>query len=117
MGSDAAMDIQLRQLRCLRASLMQYALDRAYASAPMSRVSDLQQRFQAFAGRSGRVSFAPGRINLIGEHTDYSAGFVLPASLALGTWTVAAPRDDRTIRVHSEGQQETETFPLDVTPS
>jgi galactokinase len=83
----------------------------------MSRVSDLQQRFQAFAGRSGRVSFAPGRINVIGEHTDYSAGFVLPASLALGTWTVAAPRDDRMIRVFSEGQRETETFPLDIAPS
>lgn len=82
----------------------------------MSRISDLQQRFQAFASRSGRVSFAPGRINLIGEHTDYSGGFVLPASLALGTWTVAAPRDDRTIRVCSEGQQETETLPLDIAP-
>ena len=80
----------------------------AYATAPMSRISDLQQRFQAFAGRPGRVAFAPGRINLIGEHTDYSAGFVLPASLALGTWTVAAPRDDRKIRVLSEGQHETE---------
>ena len=83
----------------------------------MSRIGDLQQRFQAFSGRSGRVSFAPGRINLIGEHTDYSAGFVLPASLALGTWTVAAPRDDRTIRVLSEGQRETATFSLDIAPS
>lgn len=82
----------------------------------MSRISELHQRFQAFAGRPGRVAFAPGRINLIGEHTDYSAGFVLPASLALGTWTVAAPRDDRTVRVLSEGQHETEQFPLDVTP-
>ena len=43
-------------------------------------------------------------------------GFVLPASLALGTWTVAAPRDDRNVRVLSEGQHETEMFPLDVTP-
>jgi galactokinase len=82
----------------------------------MTRIGDLQQRFQAFAGRPGRVAFAPGRINLIGEHTDYSAGFVLPASLALGTWVAAAPRDDRTIRVLSEGQQATETFALDVTP-
>jgi len=82
----------------------------------MSRIGDLQQRFQAFSGRSGRVSFAPGRINVIGEHTDYSGGFVLPASLALGTWTVAAGRDDRMIRVLSEGQQETETFPLDIAP-
>jgi galactokinase len=82
----------------------------------MSRIDDLQQRFQAFSGRSGRVSFAPGRINLIGEHTDYSGGFVLPASLALGTWTVAASRDDRTIRVLSEGQHETATFSLDISP-
>jgi VCBS repeat-containing protein len=41
---------------------------------------------------------------------------VLPASLALGTWTVAAAREDRTIRVLSEGQQETETFALDIAP-
>ena len=82
----------------------------------MSRSGDLQQRFQAFSGRSGRVSFAPGRINLIGEHTDYSGGFVLPASLALGTWTVGAPRDDRTIRVLSEAQRETATFSLDIAP-
>jgi galactokinase len=82
----------------------------------MSRIDELQQRFQAFAGRPGRVAFAPGRINLIGEHTDYSAGFVLPASLALGTWTVAAPRDDRNVRVLSEGQHETQLFSLDVTP-
>lgn len=82
----------------------------------MSRLSDLQQRFQAFAGRPGRVAFAPGRINLIGEHTDYSGGFVLPASLALGTWTVAAPRGDGKIRVLSEGRGETEEFSLDVAP-
>jgi galactokinase len=83
----------------------------------MSRNSELQQRFQSFAGREGRVAFAPGRINLIGEHTDYSAGFVLPASLALGTWTVAAPRADRKVRVLSESQQETEVFALDVAPA
>ena len=82
----------------------------------MSRSSDLQQRFQAFAGLPGRVSFAPGRINLIGEHTDYSDGFVLPASLTLGTWTVAAPRTDNQIRVLSEGQHETAQFPLEVAP-
>jgi galactokinase len=83
----------------------------------MTHDKDLQQRFRRFAGREGRVSFAPGRINVIGEHTDYTGGFVLPASLALGTWTVAAPRDDRTVRVLSESQQQTEAFTLDTTPA
>lgn len=82
----------------------------------MSRIHELQQRFRSFSGRPGRVAFAPGRINLIGEHTDYSAGFVLPASLALGTWVVAAARDDRTIRVLSEGQHATDELSLDVAP-
>lgn len=83
----------------------------------MMDVSDLQQRFRSFAGRQGRVAFAPGRINVIGEHTDYSGGFVLPASLALGTWTVVAPRDDNKLRVLSESQQHTEMLALDATPS
>lgn len=83
----------------------------------MTDVSDLQQRFHNFAGREGRVAFAPGRINVIGEHTDYSAGFVLPASLALGAWTVVAPRDDNRLRVLSESQRQTEVLTLDATPS
>lgn len=83
----------------------------------MTHVKDLQQRFRRFAGREGRVSFAPGRINVIGEHTDYTGGFVLPASLALGTWTVAAPRDDRTVRVLSESLQQTAAFTLETTPA
>jgi galactokinase len=87
-----------------------------YRRRPMNRIGDLQQRFRRFAGREGRVSFAPGRINLIGEHTDYSAGFVLPAALALGTWTVAAPREDDKVRVLSEGQGEIELLPLSVAP-
>jgi galactokinase len=83
----------------------------------MSRVADLQQHFRAFAGSRGRVAFAPGRINLIGEHTDYSAGFVLPASLALRTWTVAAARADRNVRVLSTNANETALFSLDASPS
>ncbi len=42
---------------------------------------------------------APGRVNLIGEHTDYNDGFVLPAAINYSTWIAASPRDDRELHV------------------
>jgi galactokinase len=78
------------------------------------RTAELRQRFRDFAGREGQLAFAPGRLNLIGEHTDYTGGFVLPASLAIGTWAIAAPRTDDVVHVFSETQDELASFPLDV---
>lgn len=45
--------------------------------------------------------FAPGRVNLIGEHTDYNGGFVFPCALSIGTYAVARKRSDKKIRMYS----------------
>jgi len=72
-------------------------------------VRDSQSRF----GGEPKVYRAPGRVNLIGEHTDYNDGFVLPAALELATYAAIAPRSDRTLRVHSLLKDETVSFDLD----
>ncbi|MDF8263649.1 galactokinase [Luteipulveratus flavus] len=61
--------------------------------------------------------FAPGRVNVIGEHTDYNDGFVLPIALPLGTVAAVRRRDDRRLVVHSSEADETREVELgDVAP-
>lgn len=64
-------------------------------------------------------SFAPGRVNLIGEHTDYNEGFVLPCALEVGTAVAMAPRTDRRIVAisASHGQVHRDDFSLDESPT
>lgn len=60
----------------------------------------VRERFRAaFGSGEPRLYRAPGRINLIGEHTDYNDGFVLPAAVDLAAWAAAMPREDRTLRI------------------
>ena len=58
--------------------------------------------FSDVFGREPHVcAFAPGRVNLIGEHTDYNGGYVLPCALNLGIEGAARMRDDKTVRLYS----------------
>ncbi len=61
------------------------------------------QRFEEVFGdsRSATVFFAPGRVNLIGEHTDYNGGHVFPCALTIGTYGAARKRNDRRLRFFS----------------
>lgn len=59
--------------------------------------------FKKVFGRSGQdVFFSPGRINLIGEHTDYNNGLSMPCAISLGTYGVFAPRNDDQVELYSQ---------------
>jgi galactokinase len=73
----------------------------------------LARAFEADVGHSPRIYRAPGRVNLIGEHTDYNDGFVMPIALDRSTWVAAAPRDDGRLVVRSREYGETVTINLD----
>lgn len=61
------------------------------------------EKFKEIFGDSGEIKayFAPGRVNLIGEHTDYNGGHVFPCALTIGTYAAARKREDKIIRFYS----------------
>ncbi len=74
----------------------------------------LRTEFQARFRREPRVFRAPGRVNLIGEHTDYNGGFVLPMAIERATFVAAAARPDRKICVRSVNLNEEYEIDLDA---
>ncbi|HEY8767138.1 MAG TPA: galactokinase [Dehalococcoidia bacterium] len=76
--------------------------------------ADIAALTQAFVRQFGRppelVAEAPGRVNLIGDHTDYNAGFVLPAAIDRTVAVALAPRDDEVIRAYSLDYDQCDEF-------
>ena len=80
-----------------------------------SPVEEARRGFaEVFGGEPSGVWAAPGRVNVIGEHTDYNDGFVLPMAIDRACYAAAAPRADRVLRVHAAQLGETVEVSLDA---
>ena len=79
----------------------------------MDKAFNLLEKFKARFGGTASVYRAPGRVNLIGEHTDYNDGFVLPAAIGFYCWVAIAPREDRKLVLYSENLNESGEADLD----
>jgi galactokinase len=77
---------------------------------------EFAQRFQKLFGTRPRIFRAPGRVNLIGEHTDYNDGFVMPAAVGFSTYVAIAARPDRKLAICSEQFPGNFEFDLDRLP-
>ena len=80
-------------------------------------VGELTVQFEKAFGVRPRIFRAPGRVNLIGEHTDYNDGFVMPAAVAFSTYVAIAPRPDRKLVIHSHEFPGNFEFDLDDLPA
>jgi galactokinase len=94
--------------------------DTAVARAPELAAARLRSRLAELEPAAAdepsrvRVARAPGRVNLIGEHTDYNLGFVLPAAIDLEIRVAFLPTDDRRVELLSDGTGERASFDLDA---
>lgn len=77
-------------------------------------IEEFRRRASALLGQNIRLFRAPGRVNIIGEHTDYNDGFVLPAAIDRQIWLALKMRQDREVTVHSLDFSETSAFSLDA---
>src|SRR5678816_4930128 len=113
-GADPRGAVQPRPCRELRRGVLQWRLDAAGAEAEERGGSGgrpVVSTFRELFGADPEVSAdAPGRANLIGEHTDYSGGFVLPVTIPQRTRVELRRRHDDTARVHSVQLGRTEEY-------
>jgi galactokinase len=79
-----------------------------------SRAEALATKFEQVYGGRPAIFRAPGRVNLIGEHTDYNDGFVMPAAIVMSTLAAVAPRNDGKLKVRSAQFEDEAEFSLDA---
>jgi galactokinase len=79
--------------------------------------AELAKHFEKAFGSPPRIFCAPGRVNLLGEHTDYNDGFVMPCAIGFSTRVAISPRTDRKLVIRSEEFSEQFEFDLDNLPS
>lgn len=82
----------------------------------LMKARELTQHFEKLFSERPRIFRAPGRVNLIGEHTDYNDGFVMPAAVAFSTYVAVAARPNRKLVIHSEEFPGNFEFDLDHLP-
>lgn len=77
-------------------------------------LENLVKDFKNIFKYNGEVKtfFSPGRVNLIGEHTDYNGGFVFPCALDFGTYAVIKKREDKIFRMYSKNFENLESLNL-----
>src|SRR5437867_2400744 len=90
---------------------MRVAVDPLEVASSESMRTEFVRRFGGLPTVAVRAS---GRVNLIGEHTDYNEGFVLPMAIDRWTSILLRPRGDRLVHLHSLDLRETQTFSLEA---
>ena len=74
---------------------------------------ELQAAFeQAYGKKAEKMYFSPGRVNLIGEHTDYNGGCVFPCALSFGAWLLIAKNEDQVLRFQSLNMPQKYEIPI-----
>src|SRR5450631_1664649 len=74
---------------------------------------EIPKQFQQYYGKDWRIAAAPGRVNLIGEHTDYNQGFVLPGAIDKNIFLALAPNRDFRLNLRALEYNEDFSFSLD----
>lgn len=78
-------------------------------------LAQLNSHFEnIFKQKGAKAFFAPGRINLIGEHTDYNGGHVFPCAITIGTYGLASKREDSLVKLYSENFPELGIISFDI---